>query len=155
MTARPAAVQATLPDRLGHGAVLAIAIPIILANVTTPLIGLVDTAVLGQLGDPHYIGGIAIGAMIFNLLYWTFGFLRMGTTGLTAQAEGGGDGSEIGATLIRALLIAVAAGVAAQLVVGGGKERVEPDGFEILLAGFVVIPGLFQSVGELESDRGS
>jgi MATE family multidrug resistance protein len=92
--------------------VLAIAIPIILANVTTPLIGLVDTAVLGQLGSPHYIGGIAIGSMIFNLLYWAFGFLRMGTTGLTAQAEGGGDGSEIGATLIRALLIAVAAGVA-------------------------------------------
>lgn len=112
MTARPAAVQATLPDRIGHGAVLAIAIPIILANVTTPLIGLVDTAVLGQLSDPHYIGGVAIGTMIFNLLYWTFGFLRMGTTGLTAQAEGGGDGSEIGATLIRALLIAFAAGVA-------------------------------------------
>jgi len=112
MTARPAAVQATLPDRIGHGAVLAIAIPIILANVTTPLIGLVDTAVLGQLSNPHYIGGVAIGTMIFNLLYWTFGFLRMGTTGLTAQAEGGGDGSEIGATLIRALLIAFAAGVA-------------------------------------------
>ena len=89
---------------------LAIAVPIILANVTTPLIGLVDTAVLGQLGDPHYIGGIAIGAMIFNLLYWAFGFLRMGTTGLTAQAEGSGDNSEIGATLMRALLIAVAAG---------------------------------------------
>jgi len=98
-------------DRLSHGAVLAIAIPIILANVTTPIIGLVDTAVLGQLGDPYHIGGVAIGAMIFNLLYWAFGFLRMGTTGLTAQAEGSGNMGEIGATLMRALLIAGVAGI--------------------------------------------
>jgi len=98
-------------DRLSHGAVLAIAVPIILANVTTPIIGLVDTAVLGQLGAPHYIGGVAIGAMIFNLLYWAFGFLRMGTTGLTAQAEGSGNMGEVGATLMRALLIAGAAGI--------------------------------------------
>ncbi|GBE42918.1 MAG TPA: MATE family efflux transporter [Rhizobiales bacterium] len=115
MTSRAAAgdgPEADRPgaDRLGHAHVLAIAVPIVLANVTTPLIGLVDTAVLGQLGDPHYIGGIAIGAMIFNLLYWAFGFLRMGTTGLTAQAEGGGDTSAIGATLLRALLIAAIAG---------------------------------------------
>lgn len=116
MTARTAARPLLGPNRLGHGAVLAIAVPIILANVTTPLIGLIDTAVLGQLGDPHYIGGIAIGAMIFNLLYWTFGFLRMGTTGLTAQAEGSGDGSEIGAALLRALFIAVASGVALIIV---------------------------------------
>ena len=99
-------------DRLNHGQVLAIAIPIILANVTTPLIGLIDTAVLGQLGDPHFIGGVALGAMIFNFLYWGFGFLRMGTTGLTAQAEGRGDTKETGATLMRALLIAGIAGVA-------------------------------------------
>jgi len=99
-------------DRLGHAHVLAIAVPIVLANVTTPLIGLVDTAILGQLGDPHYIGGVAIAAMIFNLLYWAFAFLRMGTTGLTAQAEGRGDSREIGATLMRALLIAAIAGVA-------------------------------------------
>lgn len=99
-------------DRLNHGQVLAIAIPIILANVTTPLIGLIDTAVLGQLGDPHFIGGVALGAMIFNFLYWGFGFLRMGTTGLTAQAEGSGNTKETGATLMRALLIAGFAGVA-------------------------------------------
>lgn len=97
-------------DRLSHGAVLAVAVPIILANVTTPIIGLVDTAVLGQLDDPHFIGSVAIGAMIFNLLYWAFGFLRMGTTGLTAQAEGSGDMGEIGATLMRSLLIAGGAG---------------------------------------------
>jgi len=99
-------------DRLNHGQVLAIAIPIILANVTTPLIGLIDTAVLGQLGDPHFIGGVALGAVIFNFLYWGFGFLRMGTTGLTAQAEGSGNTKETGATLMRALLIAVIAGIA-------------------------------------------
>ncbi len=97
-------------DRLGNGQVLAIAVPIILSNVTTPLIGLVDTAVLGQLGDPHYIGGVAVGAVLFSLLYWAFAFLRMGTTGLTAQAEGSGDYSEVTATLMRALLIAVVAG---------------------------------------------
>lgn len=110
MTARTTAVAGQPHDRLSHGHVLAISVPIILANVTTPLIGLVDTAVLGQLGDPHYIGGVAVGAMIFNLLYWAFGFLRMGTTGLTAQAEGSGNRAEVGATLTRSLLIAAAAG---------------------------------------------
>ena len=97
-------------DRIGNWQVLAIAVPIILSNVTTPLIGLVDTAVLGQLGDPHYIGGVAIGGMLFSLLYWAFSFLRMGTTGITAQAEGSGNSGEVTATLLRALLIAGAAG---------------------------------------------
>ncbi|MGI9382592.1 MAG: MATE family efflux transporter [Methyloligellaceae bacterium] len=102
------------PDNgpLSHAQVLAVAVPIILSNVTTPLIGVVDTAVLGQLGDPRYIGAVALGAMIFNMLYWAFSFLRMGTTGLTAQAEGGGRGTEVAATLMRALLLAG--------VVGGG-----------------------------------
>lgn len=122
-------------DRLGHGQVLAIAVPIILANVTTPLIGLIDTAVLGQLGDPYYIGGCALGAMIFNLLYWAFGFLRMGTTGLTAQAEGSGNRQETAATLMRALQIAAAAGallIASQSLIAwsflslvGGSQAVE------------------------------
>ncbi|MCG8563274.1 MAG: MATE family efflux transporter [Hyphomicrobiales bacterium] len=95
---------------LGHRQVLSVAVPIILSNVTTPLIGVVDTAVLGQLGDPRYIGAVALGAMIFNMLYWAFSFLRMGTTGLTAQAEGGGRSADVAATLMRALLIAAAAG---------------------------------------------
>ena len=97
---------------LTHANVLAIAVPIIIANVTTPLIGIVDTAVLGQLGDAHYIGAVAIGAMIFNMVYWAFGFLRMGTTGLTAQAEGRGDRDEVAATLARALIIAGVCGLA-------------------------------------------
>lgn len=97
---------------LTHASVLAIAVPIIVANVTTPLIGIVDTAVLGQLDDPHYIGAVAVGAMIFNMIYWAFGFLRMGTTGLTAQAEGSGDRDEVAAALVRALLIAAICGLA-------------------------------------------
>jgi MATE family multidrug resistance protein len=128
------------PDRLSHGHVLAIAVPIILANVTTPLIGLIDTAVLGQLGDPHFIGGVALGAMIFNLLYWAFGFLRMGTTGLTAQAQGQGNMKETGATLMRALLIAGAAGlllitlqkpvVSLYMAMVGGSQAVESSATE-------------------------
>lgn len=86
--------------------VLYIAWPIIVSNISTPLLGLVDTAVIGNLGDPALIGAIAIGAMIFSFLYWGFGFLRMGTTGLVAQANGAGNLREIKAALYRALFIA-------------------------------------------------
>ncbi|MGD9868950.1 MAG: MATE family efflux transporter [Hyphomicrobiales bacterium] len=97
-------------EALTHRNVLAIAVPIIFANVTTPLIGIVDTAVLGQLGDAHYIGAVAIGAIIFTMVYWAFGFLRMGTTGLTAQAEGARNDAEVVAVLTRGLLLAGVAG---------------------------------------------
>ena len=70
--------------------ILRLAIPSILANITIPLVGLVDTAIVGHLGDAAVIGGIAIGTMLFDLLYWNFGFLRVGTSGLTAQAYGKG-----------------------------------------------------------------
>ena len=70
--------------------ILRLAIPSILANITIPLVGLVDTAVVGHLGDAAVIGGIAIGTMLFDLLYWNFGFLRVGTSGLTEQAYGKG-----------------------------------------------------------------
>lgn len=93
-----------------HSSVLAIALPIIASNISTPLIGLVDTAVVGQLPEPHHIGAVALSSTIFTFLYWAFGFLRMGTTGLTAQAYGAGDPMEVGATLGRALLIAGVAG---------------------------------------------
>ena len=97
------------PDSLTHRRVLAIAVPIMLSNVTQPLIGVVDTAVLGQLPEAYYIGGIAVGALIFSFLYWGFGFLRMGTSGLTAQAFGAGDQAEVRAVFGRAVLIALAA----------------------------------------------
>ncbi len=105
-------VAATTEPMPTLGRVLALAVPIMLANASTPLIGFVDAAVVGQIGDAALIGGVALGAAIFNAIYWCVGFLRMSTTGFAAQALGARDGTEIAATLIRALLIAVAIGVA-------------------------------------------
>jgi MATE family multidrug resistance protein len=79
--------------------------PMILSNLTVPLLGMVDTAVLGHLPEPHHLGAAALGALIFSFLYWGFGFLRMGTTGLVAQAYGRDDGDELRALLGRGLLI--------------------------------------------------
>ncbi|WP_245581938.1 MATE family efflux transporter [Phyllobacterium phragmitis] len=91
--------------------VMAIAIPMTLAAVTTPLLGLVDTAVIGQFGKAELIGGLAIGALVFDFLLSTFNFLRSGTTGLVAQAMGRGDLREEQAVFWRAFIIAIAAGV--------------------------------------------
>ncbi len=101
--------------------VWALAAPIIVSNLATPLLGAVDTAVVGRLPDAAYIGGVAIGALIFNFLYWGFGFLRMGTTGFTAQAFGAGDADELRAALLRPLILALALGallVALQAPIG-------------------------------------
>ncbi|HMB72952.1 MAG TPA: MATE family efflux transporter [Gammaproteobacteria bacterium] len=95
---------------LTHRSVLAIAVPVMLSNVSTPLIGIVDTAVVGRIPNPAYIGAVAVGALMFSFIFWAFGFLRMGTTGLTAQAFGREDDPEIRASLGRALLIAGFAG---------------------------------------------
>jgi len=91
---------------------LALALPIMLSNVSTPLLGVVDTAVVGRIPDPAHVGAVAIGALIFSFAFWGFGFLRMGTTGLTAQALGAGDEREVRAGLVRALLVASGCGVA-------------------------------------------
>ena len=99
------------PQRLTYGKVLAISLPIILSNITTPLLGVTSTAVVGQLGEAHLIGAVALGATIFTLLFWAFGFLRMGTTGLCAQADGAGDQREVSAILARSLLVAGGAGL--------------------------------------------
>jgi len=85
--------------------------PIILANAAVPLLGLVDTAVIGNVGTVTDLGAIAFGALIFSFVYWSFGFLRMGTTGSVAQALGAGDQSEVRAVLGRALILAVALGL--------------------------------------------
>jgi len=66
--------------------ILHIALPSIVSNITVPLLGLIDVAITGHLGSAAYIGAIALGGMIFNLTYWIFGFLRMGTSGMTSQA---------------------------------------------------------------------
>jgi MATE family multidrug resistance protein len=95
-----------------HRRILALAGPMTLANVTTPLLGLVGTAAVGRLGDAALLGALALGAVIFDYLFWTFGALRMATAGLTAQAAGAGDRAEIDRTLARALAVAVAVGLA-------------------------------------------
>ena len=91
--------------------ILRIALPSIVANITVPLLGLVDMAVSGHLGNAVYIGAVAVGSMIFNVIYWVFGFLRMGTSGMTSQALGRRDMGDVATTLVRS--IAVALGVAA------------------------------------------
>jgi MATE family multidrug resistance protein len=101
-----------------HRRVLNIALPIVLSNATIPILGAVDTGIIGQLGQAAPIGAVGMGAIILVSVYWIFGFLRMGTSGLVAQARGAGDGAEGGAVLIRALLIAGAAGCAMILLQG-------------------------------------
>jgi MATE family multidrug resistance protein len=97
---------------LTHRRVLAIALPIVLANATIPILGAVDTGVVGQLGEAAPIGAVGIGAVIISLLYWFFGFLRMGTSGMVAQAHGAGDVAETGALLTRSVIFGVGAGLA-------------------------------------------
>lgn len=93
-----------------HKEIYHLAVPSILANITIPLVGLVDTAIVGHLSDAATIGGIAVGTMLFDLLYWNFGFLRTGTSGLTAQANG--MGKSVVPMLCRSLRTAwIAAGV--------------------------------------------
>lgn len=97
---------------LTHARVFRIALPIVLSNATIPLLGAVDTAVIGQLGLAAPIGAVGLGAVILATLYWAFGFLRMSTSGLAAQAHGAGDSAERSATLLRALAVAAAMGLA-------------------------------------------
>ena len=87
--------------------ILRLAIPSILANITIPLVGVVDTAIVGHIANATYIGGIAIGTMLFDLLYWNFGFLRVGTSGMTAQAFGRGDRVECARLLTQSVSIAL------------------------------------------------
>ena len=88
--------------------ILNLAIPNIVTNITVPLLGLVDLALMGHLNDPVYIGAIALGSIIFNIIYASLNFLRMGTTGMTAQYWGAKNESEISLVLIRSILLAFA-----------------------------------------------
>lgn len=85
--------------------------PLILSNITVPLLGLVDTAVVGHLPDSRYLGGVTLGATLFSFLFWGFGFLRMGTTGLTAQASGGEDIDAMLRLLGQGLMLALGIGL--------------------------------------------
>jgi len=106
------AESASARDPLSHRAILALAVPIMISNLSTPLLGIVDTGVIGQIPDAALIGAVALGSLVFTFAFWAFGFLRMGTTGLTAQAVGASDAGEIRASLERAILIALVIGVA-------------------------------------------
>ncbi|MCX8508125.1 MAG: MATE family efflux transporter, partial [Rhodobacteraceae bacterium] len=88
-----------------HRRVLRIALPIVLSNATVPLLGAVDTGVVRQMGQAAPIAAVGMGSVILLTFYWIFGFLRMGTSGRAAQAQGAGDEAEAGAILIRSLLI--------------------------------------------------
>ncbi|SEN87676.1 MATE family efflux transporter [Palleronia pelagia] len=94
-----------------HARVLGVALPIVLSNATVPILGIVDTGVVGQLGEAAPIGAVGIGAVILTAIYWIFGFLRMGTTGFASQALGRNDGPEAAVILSRALGIGLMAGV--------------------------------------------
>ncbi|EGL54849.1 MULTISPECIES: MATE family efflux transporter [Methylophaga] len=95
-----------LKKALSHQHIWAIAGPMILANLSTPILGLVDTAVMGHLNSPIYLGAVALGSMVFTFLFWGFGFLRMVTTGLTSQVNGHGSQQETESVLIQSALLA-------------------------------------------------
>nr|WP_219339604.1 MATE family efflux transporter [Luteimonas salinisoli] len=102
-------VPAPLPT-ITRTAIARRAWPIIIANAAVPTLGLVDTAVIGHVGTAADLGALALGALLFNFVYWSFGFLRMATTGFVAQADGAGDEAEVRATLGRSVLLGVGLG---------------------------------------------
>lgn len=104
-------MRAAGPAKPTHRRVLALALPMTLANVTTPMLGFVGAAVIGRLGDAALLGAIALGAVIFDAIFWSFGALRMATAGLTAQAVGARNGVEIDRILVRALVAGIGIGL--------------------------------------------
>jgi MATE family multidrug resistance protein len=140
--------------------ILQIALPSIISNITVPLLGMIDVAIVGHMGSAVYIGAVAVGSMIFNLIYWLFGFLRMGASGMTAQALGRRDLAEVTGLLKRSLSVAL--GIAAVLIVLqwplkqlmfwliGPTEDVAPFAstyFNIVIWGAPASLGLFSLMG--------
>ncbi|WP_375256944.1 MATE family efflux transporter [Citreimonas sp.] len=124
----------TEADPITHRRILKIAIPILLANVTVPILGAVDTAVVGQIPAAEPIAAVGVGAVILSAVYWIFGFLRMGTAGLTAQAAGQDNRAEVAALLTRGLMIGLAGGIvliALQTLVQAGAFAVSPVSPEV------------------------
>ena len=116
--------------------ILKIALPMVVSNATIPILGAVDTGVIGQLGDQALLAAVGVGAIVISTIYWVFGFLRMGTTGLVAQAKGSGNQSEVFSYLIRGLIIGFVAGLVLLLL-------------QIPL--FWLALNIFQAVPEVES----
>ena len=140
--------------------ILDIVLPSIVSNITVPLLGLVDMAIVGHMGDASYIGAIAVGSMVFNVIYWIFGFLRMATSGMTSQAFGRGDKSESADLLSRALTVGIGIGlvfVAAQVPVGWlAMKAMQPTAdvyylaqryFSICIWGAPAVLGLYSMTG--------
>ncbi len=98
------------PSRDQHQQVWSLSWPLMLSNITVPMLGLVDTAVIGHLPESYHLGAVAVGSMIFSILYWSFGFLRMGTTGMTAQAYGDENGGLNRQLLAQSMILAFAIG---------------------------------------------
>ena len=147
---------------MSYRSLLAMAAPFILANAAVPTLGLVDTAVIGQTGTAADLGAIALGALIFNFIFWSFGFLRMGTTGFVAQADGQGDEPEVRAATGRSLLMAVV--ISALLLIltqpieglafalfGAGEEveRIAAEYFRIRMWGAPASLSIFALLGVL------
>jgi MATE family multidrug resistance protein len=103
--------EAPSSPALNRASIFAQAWPIMLGQASIPLVGVVDAIVIGRTGDAAALAGVALGVTIINLIFWTFGFLRMGMTGLTAQAEGGGDQREVEALIVRGLVAGSAIGI--------------------------------------------
>jgi MATE family multidrug resistance protein len=118
---RPARMAVQGPP-LTRRAVFAQAWPIMLGQASIPLVGLVDTVVIGRTGEAAALAGVALGATVISLVFWTFGFLRMGMTGLTAQADGAGDRGEVNALLVRGLAIGGAIGAVLLLLLWPLRE---------------------------------
>lgn len=146
-------------DRI-NSQILNIALPAIVSNITVPLLGLVDVAIVGHLGSAAYIGAIAVGGMAFNVIYWVFGFLRMGTSGMTGQALGRRDFREVMRLLARSMGIALA--IALTLIVlqkpllSAAMAIMQPSQevhayattyFRILIYGAPAMLGLFSLTG--------
>ena len=118
--------------------ILQLAVPSIISNITVPLLGLVDVAIVGHIGDAAYIGAIAVGSMLFNVIYWLFGFLRMGTSGMTSQALGRRDLAEVLRLLVRSLSIGVGIGllffILQKWIIGCGLWAMSPEADVVELA---------------------
>ncbi|MDD6111186.1 MAG: MATE family efflux transporter, partial [Prevotellaceae bacterium] len=140
--------------------ILDIAIPSIVSNITVPLLGLVDVTIVGHMGNAAYIAAIAVGSMIFNVIYWIFGFLRMGTSGMTSQAYGRRRLDEAVDLLVRSLAVGVGIGlafVAGQSVLKwAALELMQPTAdiavftstyFDICIWGAPAVLGLYSLTG--------
>ncbi len=126
--------MSTENEQITSKRVLNVAIPIVISNATYPILGAVDTGVVGQIGEAAPIGAVGIGAITLSMVFWIFGFLRMGTTGLVAQARGSGDVGETGALLVRGLMIGFAGGllfILLQLPLFWGAFQISPASPEV------------------------